>query len=167
MQFIRTAAITITAAAALSAAGLSLAKTSAEHAEAAAHAQQRQAQFEARHAQHMEQLKTLLQIQNSQQSAWEQYAAAMKPDFAHFAKEKPTDKTAPKSHPNTLQMLDMRQKHRELEQKRDDATRAFYSSLNPAQQKAFDQIAHKHDRKHGRHDFKHDHKGLKNEKHRD
>jgi hypothetical protein len=82
-------------------------------------------------------LKAKLKLSAEQESAWAGYVAAMKPP-------------APAAHPNrteldkltTPERLDkMREwrKQREAEMdKRDDATRAFYATLNDEQKKIFD-----------------------------
>ena len=82
-------------------------------------------------------LKAKLKLSTEQEGAWASYVATMKPP-------------APAAHPNRAEMdklttperLDkMREwrKQREAEMdKRDDATRAFYATLNDEQKKIFD-----------------------------
>lgn len=103
------------------------------------------------HAQHMEHLKTLLQIQPSQQAAWDKYAKAMEPQPRAKAQgERPDLRKL-----TTPERLDLAQKLRKERmaraEQRDQATRAFYSSLNPSQQQAFDLLQTEHLRKGGMH----------------
>lgn len=153
MTPIRRATFALIAAAAMGTASLSLAQPNAGAAQdqrARPTLEQRQAHFEARHTQRMDRLKTLLQIQPEQQKAWDQYAAAMKPELPHFAKEKSAEKPTQKPEFTTLQRLDKSQAERAAAQKRDDATRVFYQALNPAQQKVFDELDRGHGKKHGK-----------------
>ena len=101
--------------------------------------------FAQAHAQLTERLKTLLQLQPSQQAAWDKYVKAITP-------EPPTGTAA--EHPDmrkltTPERLDLMQKlrkeHMAKAEQREQATRSFYNSLNPSQQKAFDELtAHHH-----------------------
>ena len=92
----------------------------------------------AMHAQHMERVKPLLQLTAAQESAWKKYVEATRP----------AERKAPRmdreafSKLTTPQRIDQAQSLRKernaaIEQ-RENATKAFYASLNPAQQKAFD-----------------------------
>ncbi|MEG2045385.1 MAG: Spy/CpxP family protein refolding chaperone [Comamonas sp.] len=107
----------------------------------------------AMHAQHMERVKPLLQLTAAQDSAWKKYVEATRP----------AERKAPRmdreafSKLTTPQRIDQAQSLRKernaaIEQ-RENATKAFYASLNPAQQKAFDVAmpAHGHGKGHGMH----------------
>ena len=107
----------------------------------------------AMHAQHMERVKPLLQLTAAQESAWKKYVEATRP----------AERKAPRmdreafSKLTTPQRIDQAQSLRKernaaIEQ-RENATKAFYASLNPAQQKAFDVAmpAHGHGKGHGMH----------------
>ncbi len=82
-------------------------------------------------------LKAKLKLSAEQEGSWNTYLAAMKP-AAHPPVPKRED-IAKLSTPERLdKMRDMR-KQRDAEfDKRDDATRNFYSSLNAEQKKVFD-----------------------------
>lgn len=89
------------------------------------------ADFAKFHAERNERLKTILQLQPQQEAAWEQYVKATTP--------------APRADLRKLttpERLDLAQKMRAERtakaEQRDKATRTFYRSLNPSQQKAFD-----------------------------
>ena len=107
----------------------------------------------AMHAQHMERVKPLLQLTAAQESAWKKYVEATRP----------AERKAPRmdreafSKLTTPQRIDQAQSLRKernaaIEQ-RENATKAFYASLNPVQQKAFDVAmpAHGHGKGHGMH----------------
>ena len=100
----------------------------------------RHADFAKQHAARLERTKTLLQLQPQQQAAWDKYVAATTPQ----------PRTSPQPRPDlgaldTLQRLDLQQRLRQERnaqaEQREAATRSFYSSLNPQQQKAFDALA--------------------------
>ena len=105
------------------------------------------------HAERTERLKTLLQLQPNQQSAFDQYVKAITPE--------PRDKAAKEQRPDlrkltTPERLDLAQKLRKERtakaEQREQATRSFYSSLNANQQKVFDEVSV---RGHGKHQADH------------
>ena len=111
----------------------------APHERFAQHQAERHARHQEKHQQHWERQKNLLQLQPQQQAQWEAYVAAMQPP----------PRVAPAKHPkdmNTLERLDwkaqMRTSHQKHAERRDQATRSFYASLNAQQQKAFDSLPH-------------------------
>ena len=111
----------------------------APHERFAQHQAERHARHQEKHQQHWERQKNLLQLQPQQQAQWEAYVAAMQPP----------PRVAPAKHPkdmNTLERLDwkaqMRTSHQKNAERRDQATRSFYASLNAQQQKAFDSLPH-------------------------
>lgn len=91
-------------------------------------------------AQRLERMKNLLQLQPEQQAAWDTYVASV---HQHSKKMEQAHKADWKNM-NTLQRLDakaqMRKEHLATAEQRDQATRAFYNSLNSTQQKAFDSL---------------------------
>lgn len=98
--------------------------------------------FAQRHAERMEHLKTVLQIQPNQQADWEKYVQAITPE----KRTKPAGQQRPDLRKlTTPERLDLAQKLRQERsakaEQREQATRSFYASLNPSQQKAFDAIA--------------------------
>lgn len=101
-----------------------------------------------RHAQRSEQLKTILQLQPSQQAAWNAYVQATTPGHPAQARaERPDLRTM-----TTPERLDLAKKLRTERtakaEQREQATRSFYASLNASQQKAFDAVSVQ---RHGRH----------------
>ena len=90
------------------------------------------------HAERADRLKTLLQLQPNQQAAWDKYVKATTP----APRAKPAGERPDLRKLSTPERLDLAQKLRKERaahaEQRDQATRAFYSSLNSSQQKAFD-----------------------------
>ncbi|MEG0717267.1 MAG: Spy/CpxP family protein refolding chaperone [Comamonas sp.] len=99
-------------------------------------------------AERTERLKTLLQIQPNQQAAWDKYAKAITPE----PRTKTQGDRSDLRKLTTPERLDLAQKLRKERtakaEQRDQATRSFYSSLNPSQQKAFDELTARHAGKH-------------------
>jgi hypothetical protein len=92
-----------------------------------------------RHAHHMAELKTALQITSEQESAWNTFAAAMQPPAT------PPNLAASRAEfqklttPERIDLMQKRQAEREAAMKqRADAVKAFYAQLTPEQQKTFD-----------------------------
>ncbi|MFM1948591.1 MAG: hypothetical protein RL706_612 [Pseudomonadota bacterium] len=98
---------------------------------------------EARHQKRLESLKASLQIQASQENAWNAFAGTMtKPDHkmgshkaANFEKL-----TTPE---RIDKMMSMKSERDAVMTKRMEATKTFYAALTPAQQKEFDSHAQK------------------------
>ena len=90
-----------------------------------------------RRAKHLDELKSQLKLDGSQQAAWSNFVAATqppargpRPDRAEF--EKLTT-------PQRLDRMQERQaEHAAMFARRNDATRALYAALKPEQQKVFD-----------------------------
>lgn len=82
-------------------------------------------------------LKAKLKLSAEQESAWSSYVAAMKPPaFGQYPSRSDMDKLTT---PERLDKMRELRKQREAEMdKRDDATRAFYATLNAEQKKVFD-----------------------------
>lgn len=148
LSTLRIAALSLTAAAAFMAATVQA--TPAKAPDAPDHAQRIEQRMAAHHTHRIEQLKTLLQLQPHQQAALDKFAAATAPKARTV---QPRDKTADQAaahtkHPlTTPERLDRAAQRRAAQQQRDDATRAFYAALTPAQQKVFDHIATQHERR--------------------
>lgn len=91
-----------------------------------------------RHATRMNELKAKLQIEAGQEGAWKSFADAMQPPV----QPAPRPERATLEKLSTPERLDRLQafaaEHQGHMQKRIDATRAFYASLNPEQKKTFD-----------------------------
>ena len=105
-----------------------------------------------RHAQHMEHLKTVLQIQPSQQAAWDQYVKAITPEPRAKADRQQRPDLRKLTTPERLDLAQKLRKERNAKaEQREQATRSFYASLNPSQQKAFDAISAQHHGKPGMH----------------
>lgn len=110
----------------------------APHAAPAPHGHHAPVDFAKFHAERMDRMKTLLQIQPNQQSAWDQYVKAITPE----KRTKPAGERPNLRKLTTPERLDLAQKLRKERtakaEQREQATRSFYASLNPSQQKAFD-----------------------------
>lgn len=140
------------AAALLASAGLAaIAQTPAPHAgpgAAMAHRgdesrdpakmQERMARMQERMAKHLAEFKQKLQITPAQEGSWNSYTAALKPaanlqrpDRAELAKLPTPERIDRMRAIHTARMAEM--------DKRADATKAFYATLTPAQQKTFDE----------------------------
>jgi protein CpxP len=113
--------------------------------------QQDPAKMQAWVAQHQAELKAKLKITTAQEAAWSRYTAAMQPP-AHEAKSR--QERAELDKLNTPERIDkmralrterMNEMNAAMD-KRDEATKAFYASLNPEQKKIFDA---ERTRKHG------------------
>jgi hypothetical protein len=98
----------------------------------------RMERMQQRRAERLAALKGKLQLNASQEGAWSSFAAAQpptprtgaRPDRAEFAKL---------STPQRLDLMQQRQAERAAAfAKRADATRSFYATLSPDQQKTFD-----------------------------
>lgn len=101
------------------------------------HRAQRQERMKAHMAQRAAELKAELKLSPEQEGSWNAYLAAMKPS-APRAWPKRED-LAKLSTPERLdKMRELRQQREEEFDKRDAATRSFYSSLSAEQQKTFD-----------------------------
>lgn len=123
---------------------------------------QRAAQRQARMEKRMQALKASLQLNASQEAAWNSYVAAIKPQ-PHHEGERPAhaDKQAlaAMTTPERLDAMQAmhNQRHAAMQarmEQRSQATKTFYAALNPAQQKTFDAETlkmHEGRRGHGRH----------------
>lgn len=91
-----------------------------------------------RHSQHLITLKSKLQLQTSQDAAWNAFAQAMQPPAKHLAHP---DRAALEklTTPERIdQMLAFKAQRDELMQKHAQATKTFYGTLTAEQKKTFD-----------------------------
>ncbi|MGJ7492666.1 Spy/CpxP family protein refolding chaperone [Variovorax sp. ZT4R33] len=101
-----------------------------------------------RRAKHLAELKTKLKLNASQDGAWSTFATAMQPAAPKAPRP---DRAAARAEfekmttPQRLDRLQARQSERAARfAQRADATRAFYVTLSPEQQKTFDAEAMRH-----------------------
>ena len=167
-RFQRTFATAIAAAALLGTAAFSAhaqpqtaAAPAAQTAPAHAHKAQK-VDLAQRHAQRMDHLKTVLQIQ---QAAWDKYVKAITPEPRAKADRQQRPDLRKLSTPERLDLAQQLRKERNAKaEQREQATRSFYASLNPSQQKAFDAISAQRHSKSAKHKEGHgkrldDHRG--------
>lgn len=110
------------------------------------------------HAHRMERVKTLLQLNPSQESAWQKYVEATRPEARHAQPRGERPDWSKLTTPERIEKMQQLRKERNAKiEQRENATKAFYASLNPAQQKAFDvaQPAHGHFKHKGKHQGEH------------
>jgi periplasmic protein CpxP/Spy len=156
---------TLTMAALLAAAGLTAYAADTTTAPAApmggSHAKEHghrmdPAKMEAMHAKRSAELKAKLKITPQQEGAWNDFVTAMKPP-ARDAANRPDRAAMEKlSTPERLdKMKAMRTQHMSdmnaAMEKRDTATKTFYATLTPDQQKTFDAAHTQGRRDHGKH----------------
>jgi periplasmic protein CpxP/Spy len=99
------------------------------------------AQWEARGAEHLSELKGMLKLHPEQEAAWEAFASASQPE-THFRRLGGLAIRGEMEKLNTPQRLDkmlaMADAHRAKLAERAEAIKAFYAQLTPEQQGAFD-----------------------------
>jgi Spy/CpxP family protein refolding chaperone len=104
---------------------------------------QMDARREARHQKHLDELKVFLQLQSSQENAWRDFSAVMKTPMKRPVPPNPSE-LEKMSTPERLDKMMALKGERDAEMAvRVAATKAFYASLTPAQQKVFDTHTHK------------------------
>ncbi len=113
-----------------------------------------------RHARHLNELKSKLKLETSQENAWKSFAEAMQPTAMPQARP---DRAALEklTTPERIDQMQALHAQRDTEmKKRGDASKAFYASLNAEQKKTFDAetarfMGHKgsHHGMHGHHRF--------------
>lgn len=100
--------------------------------------EQMQQRMEQRHARHLAELKASLQLTPAQETAWADFTKTMQPP----KRPTPMDREA-MAQLTTPERIDrmrtLRAEHAAEADRRGEATKAFYASLTPAQQKTFDQ----------------------------
>ena len=98
---------------------------------------------EARHQKHLNDLKSALQLDSTQEGAWNAFSAEMKMPMKRPARPQPAEMEK-MSTPERIDKMMAFKGERDAEMsKRMTATKNFYASLNPAQQKVFDSHTHK------------------------
>jgi protein CpxP len=107
----------------------------------------------------MERLKRILQIAPNQEGAWNNWAAAIRPNPANMEqRHRMHEEFARMSTPERIDRMRQMRAQRAVESdRRGDATKAFYAQLTGPQQKAFDEISLKF--MHGKRDHR-DHHGM-------
>ena len=106
-----------------------------------------------------------MQIQPSQQAAWDKYVKAITPEPRAKADRQQRPDLRKLSTPERLDLAQQLRKERNAKaEQREQATRSFYASLNPSQQKAFDAISAQRHSKSAKHKEGHgkrldDHRG--------
>lgn len=96
------------------------------------------ARWQARHDQRMAELKKELQLTPAQESAWTQFAGAMRPP-ASMPQHPNREAMARMTTPERIDQMQAMHKQRQAEMDRHaEATKAFYASLTPEQKKKFD-----------------------------
>ncbi len=107
------------------------------------------ARWQARHDQHMADLKKDLQLTPAQEAAWTQFATAIRP-AAGMAQRPDRDAMARLTTPERIDQMQAMHKQRQAEMdRRAEATKAFYASLTPDQKKKFDAQTARHMGGHG------------------
>lgn len=111
------------------------------------------AKMDAMHAKRSAELKAALKITPAQEGAWNDFAAAMKPPVRNKADRPDRAEWAKLTTPERLdKMKAMRTQHmtdmNTAMDQRDAATRTFYATLTPDQQKVFDAAQTKGPRDH-------------------
>lgn len=101
------------------------------------------------HARHMERIKPLLQLTAAQEGSWQKYVDATRP-AARKAQRPDREAWSKLTTPQRIEQAQTLRKERTAAaEQRESATKTFYASLNPAQQKAFDAAMPLHG--HGKH----------------
>lgn len=93
----------------------------------------------AQHTQRLDRVKPLLQLTAAQEGAWQKYVDGTRPAQRN-AQERPDREAWKKlTTPERIEKAQTLRKERNAaSEQRENATKTFYASLNPAQQKAFD-----------------------------
>ncbi|WP_298209512.1 Spy/CpxP family protein refolding chaperone [Acidovorax sp.] len=94
-----------------------------------------------RHAKHLAELKTQLQLTAAQEPAWTTFTTALQPGErpARLDRQGMDKLTTPE---RIDRMRALRAQHAAEADRRGDATKTFYAALTPEQQKTFDAKAH-------------------------
>lgn len=101
-----------------------------------------------RRAQHLAAFKDKLQITAAQEGAWNTFTEAMQPGRRHARLD--AQDMAQLTTPERIDRMRALRAQRNAEaDRRGDATKALYAALTPAQQKTFDEHAHRMQRQHG------------------
>jgi hypothetical protein len=97
------------------------------------------AKMEQMHAKHLADLRSMLKITASQETAWSSFTEAMKPPADMMGKRPDRAEMEKLSTPERIdKMRALHKEHMVAMDKRGDATKTFYASLSPEQKKVFD-----------------------------
>ena len=106
------------------------------------------ARMQERRAQHLAAFKDKLQITAAQEGAWNTFTEAMQPGRRHARLD--AQDMAQLTTPERIDRMRALRAQRNAEaDRRGDATKALYAALTPAQQKTFDEHAHRMQRQYG------------------
>lgn len=96
-----------------------------------------------RHAKHLSELKAKLKLESQQESAWATFAQSMQPAAKPMARPDPVSMQKLTT-PERIDQMQALKAQRDAEmQKRADATKTFYGTLNAEQKKLFDTVTAK------------------------
>jgi hypothetical protein len=98
---------------------------------------------EARHQKHLNELKSALQLDSTQENAWHTFSAEMKAPVKRPARPQAAEMEKMTTPERIDKMMAFKSERDAEMNKRITATKTFYASLNPAQQKVFDAHTHK------------------------
>ena len=98
---------------------------------------------EARHQKHLNELKSALQLDSTQESAWHAFSAEMKAPVKRPARPQAAEMEKMTTPERIDKMMAFKSERDAEMNKRITATKTFYASLNPTQQKVFDAHTHK------------------------
>ena len=98
---------------------------------------------EARHQKHLNELKSALQLDSTQESAWHAFSAEMKAPVKRPTRPQAAEMEKMTTPERIDKMMAFKSERDAEMNKRITATKTFYASLNPAQQKVFDAHTHK------------------------
>jgi hypothetical protein len=98
---------------------------------------------EARHQKHLNELKSALQLDSTQENAWNAFSAEMKAPVKRPARPQAGEMEKMTTPERIDKMMAFKSERDAEMNKRITATKTFYASLNPAQQKVFDAHTHK------------------------
>lgn len=104
------------------------------------------AKMEARHNEHLAQLKAKLKLTAAQEPAWTNFTATMKPPMHSKAERDAMQADMAKlTTPERIDKMQARKAERDADMsKRADATKAFYAQLSAEQKKVFDTETARH-----------------------
>jgi len=100
--------------------------------------EQREAMRAGRHQKHLDEMKVYLQLQASQESAWQSFAGVMKTPMKRPTPLAPAE-LEKLTTPERIDKMMALKAEKDVEiSKRMNASKTFYGTLTPAQQKVFD-----------------------------
>jgi protein CpxP len=99
---------------------------------------QMEAKREAKHLKHLEELKVFLQLQAPQEAAWQAFSSVMKTPVKRPLPPNPAEVEKMTTPERIDKMMAMKAERDAEMTKRMNATKSFYATLTPTQQKVFD-----------------------------